>query len=100
VARWREPDEGPAVPAWIRHADDGGFQLADWIEAEDFSAAPWVAESAARSRWIRARCEWLNEHPDVADVLVEQLRSWCEDGGDEAGHAARPHPGEDRTSGS
>jgi hypothetical protein len=74
MARWRGQEPAPEVPGWIRHEADGGFVLADWVEAGDFQLEPAAAESRARGRWIAARCAWLNEHPDVGTILLEQLQ--------------------------
>ena len=75
MARWRGRAQEPLVPGWVRHEADGGFVLADWVEAGDFQLDPAAAESRARGRWVKARCAWLNEHPDVADILLERLRA-------------------------
>jgi hypothetical protein len=74
MARWREPDGGPVIPDWIRHEFDGGFVASAWAEPDDFALEPRAAESRARGRWIAARVAWLNDNPDVAEVLMEQLR--------------------------
>jgi hypothetical protein len=78
VARWRS-DEDPRVPPWIRHEHDGGFVLADWVTPEDFGLEPRVAEWRAKERWMRARNDWLCDHPDVFAVLLEQLRQIIRD---------------------
>lgn len=59
------------MPAWVQH---DGFVMAGWMEPADFGADPWVAESRGRARWIKARVEWLDAHPDVFDILLAQLR--------------------------
>jgi hypothetical protein len=79
MARWRGQEPGPVIPDWIRHASDGGFVAADWAEPDDFGLEPRLAVSRAEGRWIAARCAWLNEHPDVADILLQQLRDRCGD---------------------
>jgi hypothetical protein len=79
VARWRGREQVPGVPAWVKHEVDGGFVLADWVEASDFQLEPAVAESAARARWIAQRSAWLMAHEDVADILLAQLRAMAEE---------------------
>jgi hypothetical protein len=64
------------VPGWVRHEDLGGFEAAAWMEPADFALDPRVAECRARDRWLAARVEWLNAHPDVAAVLLDELRAW------------------------
>jgi hypothetical protein len=77
MARWRRQDEEPVIPDWIRHECDGGFVQADWAWPEDFGLDPMLAEHRARGRWVATRHRWLSEHPDVADILLEQLRERC-----------------------
>jgi hypothetical protein len=74
MARWRGQEPGPVIPDWIQH---GGFIPSDWVEAADFGLDPRLAVSRAEGRWIAARAAWLNEHLDVAGVLLEQLRERC-----------------------
>jgi hypothetical protein len=75
MARWRDRGgPGPVIPDWIRHEHDGGFVLAGWVEPADFGLDPRLAEELAMGRWVKARAAWLNDHPDVADILLEQLR--------------------------
>ena len=74
MARWRDRGEPEPVPAWIGH---GGFVLADWEWPEDITLDPALAEYRARGRWVATRHRWLQEHPDAAEVLLEQLRERC-----------------------
>ena len=75
MARWRQRDKPePVIPDWIRHEGDGGFVLADWELPEDCALPSWFAEHQAKARWVAARFRWLQEHPDVSAVLLQQLR--------------------------
>jgi hypothetical protein len=69
----------PEIPDWIRHEHDGGFVVSEWLEASDFEADPRVAEGRAKQRWMTERNRWLDDHPDVSDVLMQQLRDLARD---------------------
>ena len=74
MARWRDRGGPEPMPDWIRHASDGGFVLADWEWPEDCALPAELAVHRARGRWVATRHRWLQEHPDVGDLLLEQLQ--------------------------
>ena len=68
------PGRPGAGADWIRHESDGGFVLADWEWPEDCALPGPLAEHRAHGRWVATRHRWLQEHPDVGEILLEQLQ--------------------------
>jgi hypothetical protein len=84
---WRRRDQklGP-VPAWVETYTEADWvddeADAKWLGSAPSDYVPAILEWHRRSRWVRARNEWLDRHPAHAKAELWELIELC--GGDPA----------------